>query len=441
MTTTIRRPPATGPAWGARSQIGAAIKDLADLKGNNDGIWDNEDQAAGTTGGFLGKNPLALKAKAAASVGVTAADEIQVLKDFVAERERAWQDDVVPPHVKDQLNGGDLFAAQKAIMLARTGRRPDQVVERFVDMPGGKVGAVDVPPARIFTQHFAPYSSGSGAGTGDVVVMSPGFLESGRAFQQEIDRLNAAGVYVVVMDHQWAGHTDGKKGGIESGESIALHTAAVVGDAARVGRQRYGDDLSVTLVGESMGAGPGAFGAAIMARAGLLGTGDALNPVGDVDLFLQAPYFGATPNAINAVLQMAAKAPFLNRIAAPGLGLPDFVEDDVGEHKIAQHIVSEDIRGRTQAFKASDTFIAHVEALVDTGVRPGGRVFFVHDAQDPLADPARARALADKLGDQATWIGLQGGDHGLSASDPDVVQHLIDHLKAKRAARSNAAAT
>lgn len=431
MTTTTRRPPSTAAAWGARSQIGAAMQELADLKGNKDGIWGNEDKKAGATGGFLDKNPLAAKVKASLSVGKSTADEIQVLKDFVYEHERLWQDDVMPPHIKEQLNGGELFAAQKALMLARTGRRPKQVVERFVHTEGGTVGGVKVDPARIFTQHFAPWREP----TGDVVVMSPGFLETGRAFMDEIDRLNEAGVYVVVMDHQWAGHTDGKKGGIESGESIAFHTAAVVGDAARVGRELYGDALRVAVVGESMGGGPGAFGAAIAARAGLLGNGDATNPIGHgVDLFLQAPYFGATPSALNAALKMAAHIPIVNRIAAPGLGLPDFVEDDVGEHKVAQGIVAEDIRGRTQAFAASDTFIAQVEALVDQGVRPGGHVFFVHDKDDPLADPARAKAIADKLGPDATWIGLAGGDHGLSASDPGIIDTLIAHLKAKRAA-------
>ena len=53
-------------------------------------------------------------------------------------------------------------------------------------------------------------------------------------------------------------------------------------------------------------------------------------------LFLQAPYLSATPGVVNDLLKHAAKIPFLNQLAAPGTGLPDFVEDPKGEHLVAQ---------------------------------------------------------------------------------------------------------
>ncbi len=414
-----------------RSQIGGTVSELKDLLGNRDGIWGNEQRRAGTTGDGFDTNPLALRVRAALSTGVSAADELKLLRDFVQEREAAWGRPVMDPGVQSQLNGGELFAAQKAIALTRYGRDPADVTERFVQA-SGRVNGKDVEAARVFTQHFKP----SAAPSGDVVVMSPGFLESGRAFLEEVDRLNKAGAYVVVMDHQWAGQTEGKKGGIASGESIALHVAAVVEDAARVGKELYGDDAHLAVVGESMGAGPGVLGAALMARAGRLqvdGSGGQSVLAGDVDLFLQAPYLSATPGVVNALLGHAAKIPFLNQLAAPGTGLPDFVEDPKGEHLVAQAMVLEDVRGRTQAFGASDSFVEAMQALLSSGVKPGGKVMVAHDEQDPLADFRKSAALVKDLGAGAALIRLEGGDHGLSASDPAVVEHLIEHLRSRRA--------
>lgn len=418
------------PSPVTRSQLGGTVQELKDLLGNKDGIWGNEQKPAGTTGDAFDTNPLALRVRMAATTGLSAADEQKLLADFVKEREAAWGRPVMDPAVKEQLNGGELFAAQKAIALTRYGRDPADVSERFVTA-SGKVNGKDIAASRVFTQHFEPI----GQPTGDVVVMSPGFLETGRAFLEEVDRLCKAGAYVVVMDHQWAGQTEGKKGGIASGESIALHVAAVVEDAVRIGKARYGDDLHVAIVGESMGGGPGALGAALMARAGKLEVdgSKASALAGDVDLFLQAPFLGATPGVINSTLAAAAKLPLLNRIAAPGIGLPDFVDDPKGEHLVAQGMVLEDIRGQTQAFGASDAFVAAMNDALADGVRPGGKVIVVHDEQDPLADFSKSEGLVRQLGDGAELVRLEGGDHGLSASDPDVVERLISHLGARRA--------
>lgn len=427
MTRIDSRP----PSWGARSQIGGTVQELKDLTGNKDGIWGNEKKPAGTTGDVFDTNPLALRARSAASTGISTKDEVKLLADFVASREASWGRPVLDEGVRVQLNGGDLFAAQKAIALTRYDRHPDDVTERFVTA-GGKVNGKDIEPSQVFTQHHKPI----GEPTGDVVVMSPGFLESGRAFLDEVSRLNKAGAHVVIMDHQWAGQTEGRKGGIDSAESIALHVAAVVEDAASIGKELYGDASRVSVVGESMGAGPGALGAVLMARAGKLEVNGApAKTLADgVDLFLQAPFLGATPSLLNDTLAFAAKLPFVNRLAVPATGLPDFVEDPKGEHLAAQGMVLEDIRGQTQAFGASDAFVGDLFALLQGGVTTGGKVMVAHDEKDPLADFSKAEQLVKDLGDDGQLIRLSGGDHGLSASDPDVVEHFISHLQAKRAA-------
>ncbi|MBI2375794.1 MAG: alpha/beta fold hydrolase [Deltaproteobacteria bacterium] len=404
--------------WGNRAQLAATLAELEDLKGNRDGIWANESQGAGQTGSILARNPLALKLQKAMSIGLSAKDEIEKLAKFRAEAEAGYGRPVIDPEIEAKLNGGALFAAQKAVALARLGRDPSEVFERFVEA-SGSIDGTAVSKARVFTQHFLP----EGAPTGDVVVMSPGFLETGRAFLDEVTELTKKGVHVVCMDHQWAGHTQGKKGGIASGESIAIHVAAVAADALEVARERYGTKAKLTIVGESMGGGPGAFGAVLMNELGKLELDGGKSMPKGVGLILQAPYFGATPSLLNGTLKAAATLPLLNRLELPALGLPDFVDDTVGEHKVAQGMVLEDIRGQLSAFKASDPFLEKLMNAIDAGQRPTGAIRVLHDSADPLADFARVKATAEKLDAKLTV--LEGGNHGLSASDPKTCANEI----------------
>src|SRR5688572_13336520 len=136
--TSIRgfNPPAN---WGSRSQLGATIQDLKDVKGNKDGLWGNETKKAGTTGDFLDRNPLATKLDKFTDVGLSAADEIKELQGFRAEREKAWGQ---PATNLDPatLKGGELFAAQKAIALTRLDRKPSDVIDAFVKASGSVDG-------------------------------------------------------------------------------------------------------------------------------------------------------------------------------------------------------------------------------------------------------------------------------------------------------------
>ncbi|MBI4822036.1 MAG: alpha/beta fold hydrolase [Deltaproteobacteria bacterium] len=405
-------------AWGERAQLAATVADLEDVKHNKDGIWDNENKPANTVGSWFDRNPLALRAQKTLEAGVSVGDEIEKLAAFRKQAEVSFGQPVMDAAIEASLNGGALFAAQKAITLTRLGRSPADVFERFVEA-SGSVDGVAVPKSRVFTQHFLP----EGKPTGDVVVMSPGFLETGRAFHDQISELTQHGVHVVTLDHQWAGHTQGKRGGISNGESIALHVAAVCADAFELAKERYGSSAKLTLVGESMGGGPGAFGAALMNDQGrLLLDGGKSMPKG-VSLVLQAPYFGATPSFLNATLKAAATIPILNKLEMPAIGLPDFVEDDVGEHKVAQAMVREDIRGQLAAFKASDAFLAKLMSNIEKGERPGGKVYVLHDQKDPLADFAKVKSTTATLGGELTV--LSGGDHGLSASDPKACVDVI----------------
>jgi alpha-beta hydrolase superfamily lysophospholipase len=414
---------------GSRAEIGALMNELRDVLGNRDRIWGNETKPAGSIGNVFERNPLSLKIGTGLGVGFSKRDEIAAIESFRKDREAEWGAPVMDPAIEGALNGGGFFAAHKAITLARIGRTPRDVTEAFV-VAKGKVAGKEIPETRVFTQRFRSI----GEPTGDVVVCSPGFLETGRVFIDQVQRLNQAGIDVIVMDHQWAGHTRGKRGGIANGESIALHAAAVLAYAGEIAKAEYGEKGHVALLGESMGAGAGGLGPVLMNAVGKLELRGPQIP-SDVDIALQAPFLGASPNLINGALSGAAKIPVVNGIAMPGLGLPDFVDEPKAEHVVAQGMVLEDIRGRLQAFRASDAFIETMRNAIEAGGRPGGKVIIVHDAKDPLADPNGSQWLAEKLGGQADLIRLDGGNHGLASSDPNVaVDRLIAHLRARRQA-------
>ena len=58
-------------AWGDRAAIRGTLESLKDLKGNNDGLWGNEDKPAGTVGDLFDRQPLMNKAGLALAAGLS----------------------------------------------------------------------------------------------------------------------------------------------------------------------------------------------------------------------------------------------------------------------------------------------------------------------------------------------------------------------------------
>ncbi len=406
--------------WGNRSQIGGTIQDLKDVLGNQDGIWGNEHKAQGTTGDFFDKNPMAAKIAEHLSVGFSARDEVSTLKAFTAAAEKAWGEPVLSVD-KDRLNGGDLFAAQKAIALTRLGRTPSEVTDHFVTA-GGSVNGRDVPDRDIFTQRFKP----TGEPSGKVLVLSPGFQETGRNFYEQIDKLNQLGHEVVVMDHQWAGQTDGKKGGLDSGFGVARDVAAVAAYAQTLVDNEPGLD-EVILYGNSMGAGPGVIGAMTLNDNGLIDLDGPQMPQG-LRAVVQAPFLEGSPNLVNDVVGFASKIPMLNAIKAPAAGVPVLTTDNVGAQKGAQHAVLEDVRAQLSAMTAAEDDIQFMLGLIERGQGPGGQLAVVHGDDDPLAHAAKCGWLKDQLGDQMTYRQIDSGNHVLQ-ENPGEQHHAIDLLQ------------
>lgn len=397
-------------AWGSRAQIGATHRLLQELQGRPKVAGVPVDGETAPRENAFERSPVAQRLSASASVGLSAKDEVDALAVAVAKAEAAWGQPVIAADVRARMNGGDLYAAQKTIRLLQLGRTPAEVVDGFITAKGSVAGQ-PIPARDLHFQTFAPI----GPPSGKTVVVSPGYLETGRTFDEQVQQLNRAGHTVVVMDHQWAGQSDGRPGGIDRGFGITRDTAAMVAFAAEQAAQTFGPGAEVVVFGNSMGAGPGAFSAALLNDQGLIDLDGPAMPKG-VKLVLQAPFFGATPSFTNAILQGAAHLPAVNRISLPALGLPDITDDARAEQLGAQDMVLEDVRSQLSAFKTAQADIDDVMARVARGERPLGAIVIVGNEGDTLADSRQWHALKTALGDQVT-LSLGGGtDHVLSQS-------------------------
>src|SRR5690606_32433287 len=175
----------------------------------------------------------------------------------------------------------------------------------------GSVDGQAIEPRDVFWQRWAPTAPASGK----VVVISPGFQETGRNFLEQVQLLNAQGHEVVVMDHQWAGYSRGERGAIDRGYGVARDVAAVAAFAQTLVDAREGGG-EVVLFGNSMGAGPGVLGALALNDSGRRELEGPQMPKG-LNAVLQAPFLSLKRSVVNRGLEALSGVPVLNEVALP----------------------------------------------------------------------------------------------------------------------------
>ena len=126
---------------------------------------------------------------------------------------------------------------------------------------------------------------------------------------------------------------------------------------------------------------------------------------------LQGAFFARTKSLANGFLAATGRVPGLNQIPLPALGLPILSGDQATLRKLAAHATTEDLSGRPQAFNASDEDLATMKALIASGVRPGGKLEFIHANQDTLARYETAAEWAGLLGDRARLTTVDSTSH------------------------------
>lgn len=417
----------TPASWGNRSALGGTYLAMRDVQGNRDGLWSNEDRMAGQVGGLFARQPLALKGKAAAEVGVRTKDEIRALEEFRTDAEAAWGEKTVDAGILAQLRHPDLYAAQKAVVLSQLGRTPSEVTEHIVHA-AGTVAGQSIASRDVFTQLWAA----KGVPSGRVVVLSPGFQETWRDFTDVIDQLNAKGHDVLVMDHQWASEVQQNAGGLDRGSGVARDVAAVLAKAQQIAKERHGDDGTVILAGNSMGGGPGAAGAAVFLAANEVKLdGDPELPK-RVPTALFDPFFASTKNLVNDAIGLAARIPIANKLKAPSPGFPDLTDDKVAEQRGAQNAVLADTRAQLASMTRALPDIALIRELAVAHKHDLGPTVVVHASNDTLADPAASKAFADSIG--AEWRPFESTNHVHQLSPSDQ-HHLVDAIQSLAVAK------
>jgi alpha-beta hydrolase superfamily lysophospholipase len=409
--------------YGTRSQTAALTRAVEDALGNKDGIAGNESRPAGSAnGGPLASNPLLARLQSSFAPGLSTRDEQASLAGFVREREVAWGAPVTSL-TADEVPHFEAFRTEKAAALVRFDRQPGEVTEGFL-RAAGSVDGEDIAPREIFWQRWAPTAPPSGK----VVVISPGFQETGRNFLEQVQLLNAQGHDVVLMDHQWAGYTKGNPGGLDRGYGVARDVAATAAFAQQLADREYaGRPHEVVLFGNSMGAGPGVLGALALNDAGKVQLEGAQMPKG-LSAVLQAPFLQMKAGLLNQGLEVMSRIPLLKELPLPSMGLPVLTHDDAAAAKLAQHVVLEGVVARPQAMSAADGDLASIWKLVESGAGPQGRVSIVHGDRDPLADVEGSRRLAGLLGDRAQLQELSSSNHVLE-EEAGAQRHVLEALK------------
>lgn len=405
--------------WGKPSQIAATLDELADLKGNRDGLWHNEKEAKGSIGGPLARNPLALKARQHVVGKDVSRPMTDALSRFRLEQEAKWGQSVTSLDIS-QLKDGELFAAQKALDLTRMDRTPAEVTEGFVKA-AGKVNGQAIAPRDVFWQRFKPV----GEPSGKLVVMFPGFLQTSRNFHEQVALLNKQGHDVMVMDQQWAGQTKGgKAGGVDRGFGITRDVAAVAAYAQTQLDADYGahPGKELVLMGTSLGGGPGVIGALTMNENKLLELEGPPMPQ-NVKVVLQGPFLGDTPSFQNKAVNSGSRIPLIKELPLPASGLPVLTSDPTAAQKIAQGAVLDDIQARLQVMGAVNSDVDQIKALISAGKGPKVPIEILHSAGDPLADPEQSRWLAQQL-PQASLKLLPHNNHVLEQQQADQIEAL-----------------
>jgi alpha-beta hydrolase superfamily lysophospholipase len=411
--------------WGSHSQIGGTYEDMLDVKGNRDGIWENEDDSPGTVNG-IGTNlpfkPWLERKSEGLKAALSTTNVIREMSDFLNEQERRWQQPVTALNT-NSLKTGKLFAVQKAIALTRMGRTPDDVTEGFVNARG-TVNGTAIQPRQIFWQRFKP----TGNPNGKLIVISPGFQETGRNFYEQVTKLNQQGNDVILMDHQWAGQTNGgEPGGLDRGFGVARDVAAVAAFANGISQQEYGNipGHEVILFGNSMGAGPGVLGAMVLNDNGKIRLEGSQMPVG-LKAVLQAPFLATSSNIINSAITLFSKVPFARDLQLYSTGLPVLTHNKTAAQKGTQVLLMEDVRAQLQTMSAATQDINFVMNMIKAGQGPKGRIAIVHGDHDPLAEPEKSSWLAKQLGSSQVTLNMINSDNHVLEQSPAEQNYAVN---------------
>lgn len=413
--------------WGGVAQIAATYQELLDIKGNKDGIWENEDKASGTVTGIgttLPFKPWFERKEQSLKAILTSKNVISEISNFVDSQEKLWgrkTSNIGSSEIQEYK----LFNAQKAIYLSRMNRNPKDVTEGFIKA-SGTVNDISIDDRNIFWQRFKPLSSPNGK----VVLISPGFQETGRNFYEQINKLNKEGYDVITMDHQWAGYTKGgQAGGLDRGFGASRDVAVMASFASEISDKDYSSykNHEAILFGNSMGAGPGVLGAITLNDNGKIKLNGKQMPIG-MKALLQSPYLATTESVINSAITVFSKVPFAKSLQLYSSGLPILTHDKVAAQKGTQVALLEDIRAQLKTMSSGAKDINYILDMIKSGEKPKGSIVIVHGKNDPLASSEKSSWLNTQMQGRAR-VQIINSDNHVFEQSPTEQNYAISAIK------------
>lgn len=255
----------------------------------------------------------------------------------------------------------------------------------------GKICGERILPRDIFWRRMLPL----GPPSGKVIVISPAFMETGRDWEGVTFKLAQDGHDVIVMDHAWAGYSEGETGQIDRGLGVARDVAAVAAMAHQVLKRTYPEHPAgeVVLLGAGLGASAGVL-TALVAQAASAISLDGLPMPSGLRGILSGPTLdlteAATPNLLTSLLS-------LERFVR--------LRTDAGE--------GAQTRITRQVWKAVKQDLDLTWNLVESARPNLGRISLFHAHQDSIASAEATRRWAEHLGPSAHFRLLHSVQHNL----------------------------
>lgn len=386
--------------------------------------------------------PIVARVLATVRTGLSKAGEAGEVDAFVgANASRAHLTEGFSLPQRSLLGSIELLQAQKAVASVRFNRPAGSISELTVKASGSVKGA-EIAPRELFVQRWRPTSTPNG----NVVVIAPGYMQSGRDFHEQANLLNQRGYDVLVMDQQWAGYSEGEAGKIDRGFGIARDVAAVMARAATLAKTEYGGATEpledrVLLAGTSMGGGAGGLGFLTFNDSGEIALGGEDTLPKGLSAVLQSPFFAAPANFQNAIYQLLGKSPARDLKLNP-LEVASFVSDPSARQKVVNRMNEEKTQVRPSALLASNEDLATLTAALEQGQRPKGLISVLAASGDPIASFEATERIVGLLnaGLPAPIARLkdQGGADHIANEVPGKLADLataLDELKAAQRSR------
>jgi pimeloyl-ACP methyl ester carboxylesterase len=406
------------PGWGARSQVGQMVREV------------DSRNAAPRRASLLRTQPLIQKLAAFLRPGLSVKNDVAKLNRFVKETEERFGEPISQLEHPAMVDG-QRMRAEKALALLRFNRRPSEVTETFV-RTSAQVKGAPLADRDLFVQRWRPI----GKPSGKVFVIAPGFLETGRNYYEQAQLLNQQGHEVVIMDQQWAGYSADAvkgvvKGGIDRGFGIARDVAEAAAYGNEILEREYGNapGKQLVLVGTSMGGGPGVLGALKLYDAGRIDLGPGRSIPENRGWILQDAFLGRTKSVINNTLNFLGRIPGLKNLPLYAMGVPLLNSHASVNAKIAWHAVSEDVRGRPQAFRAALADILEILGMIKDSGAPKGRGYIIHSQRDYLANPNIILDAYSHMKDAPVELDLLPGRDHVVEETPGEQRRILDGVK------------